>query len=161
MYAIQRKLDVHLGQGMSHPRQVAKGILRLWGRPNEVVDGKQAWQLIDAYWKATPGIQTYLRQPTAKRPTSARGGFYVSREWRRLRYKVLAKRGACCECCGSTAADGAVMHVDHIKPRSRSPELELVAENLQILCEACNVGKGARDCTDWRPEHRRFSSPAI
>jgi 5-methylcytosine-specific restriction endonuclease McrA len=42
------------------------------------------------------------------------------------------------------------MHVDHIKPRSRFPHLELSLDNLQVLCAACNVGKGNRDEIDWR-----------
>lgn len=43
------------------------------------------------------------------------------------------------------------MHVDHIKPRSKYPALELVLSNLQVLCEDCNLGKLAHDETDWRP----------
>lgn len=42
------------------------------------------------------------------------------------------------------------MHVDHIKPFSRYPELAMKLSNLQLLCEDCNQGKGVRDETDWR-----------
>lgn len=66
--------------------------------------------------------------------------------------KVLEARGARCECCGASAADGKRIHVDHIKPRSRYPELELEESNLQILCLDCNLGKMASYTTDWRPE---------
>jgi len=45
-----------------------------------------------------------------------------------------------------------VLHVDHIKPRSKYPELSLTFSNLQILCEDCNFGKSNIDQTDWRPE---------
>ena len=76
--------------------------------------------------------------------------FYESREWRNLRYKVLKKHGAKCQCCGRSAKDGIIIHVDHIKPRSKFPELELNEDNLQILCEDCNLGKSNRDDTDWR-----------
>ncbi len=44
------------------------------------------------------------------------------------------------------------MNVDLIKPRSKFPELALTLDNLQILCAACNHGKGNWDQTDWRPE---------
>jgi len=44
------------------------------------------------------------------------------------------------------------MHIDHIKPRSKYPELTFVFENLQVLCEDCNVGKSNLDETDWRPD---------
>jgi 5-methylcytosine-specific restriction endonuclease McrA len=73
--------------------------------------------------------------------------FYDSREWKQLRYKVLNKYGRTCALCRKS--DG-VMHVDHIKPRSKYPELELVFDNLQVLCEACNIGKSNTDETDFR-----------
>jgi len=43
------------------------------------------------------------------------------------------------------------MHVDHIRPRSKSPSLELDPDNLQVLCKACNLGKSNLDDTDFRP----------
>lgn len=76
--------------------------------------------------------------------------FYDSPEWKKLRYAVLVKHGAKCQCCGATRKSGARIHVDHIKPRSKSPELALCADNLQVLCEDCNLGKSAWDDTDWR-----------
>jgi 5-methylcytosine-specific restriction endonuclease McrA len=76
--------------------------------------------------------------------------FYDSQEWKDLRYKVLIRDNATCQCCGSTRKDGVRIHVDHIKPRSRFPQLELDENNLQVLCEPCNMGKRARDLTDWR-----------
>ncbi len=45
---------------------------------------------------------------------------------------------------------GIPLHVDHIKPRSKYPDLALDINNLQILCESCNLGKGAWDETDFR-----------
>lgn len=33
-----------------------------------------------------------------------------------------------------------VIHVDHIKPRSTFPQLEMDINNLQILCVDCNMG---------------------
>lgn len=76
--------------------------------------------------------------------------FYASREWREIRYKALKRDGRRCVCCGATPEDGMKMHVDHIKPRSKYPELELELSNLQILCEDCNLGKSNKDETDWR-----------
>ena len=76
--------------------------------------------------------------------------FYASYAWLKARYEALKTHGARCQCCGITPADGAVMNVDHIKPRYRFPELELDINNLQVLCARCNQGKGAWDNTDWR-----------
>ena len=75
--------------------------------------------------------------------------FYQSYEWRRLRYFVLKNYGRKCMLCGTT--EGA-MHGDHIKPLRKYWELRLDPENIQILCEVCNHGKGNWDETDWRPK---------
>lgn len=77
--------------------------------------------------------------------------FYQSDAWRRVRYQALQKHGNSCQCCGSRAGPAVQVHVDHIKPRSKFPELQLELSNLQILCEDCNLGKGNSDETDWRP----------
>ena len=76
--------------------------------------------------------------------------FYNSYAWRKLRYVAIKMCGAKCQCCGRSAADGFVMHVDHIKPRKKFPELALSLSNLQVLCNLCNHGKGNWDETDWR-----------
>lgn len=91
-----------------------------------------------------------------KRQIVSRGDnqqFYDSREWRTLRVRVLQKYGCKCMMCGrSPQIHGVVIHVDHIKPRSKHPELSLCFENLQVLCEDCNVGKSNRYDTDYRPD---------
>lgn len=78
--------------------------------------------------------------------------FYRSKEWRKLRTRVLEKYECKCMMCGRSPKDhGIVIHIDHIKPRSKHPELSLDFDNLQILCEDCNLGKLNRYDTDWRP----------
>lgn len=81
--------------------------------------------------------------------------FYQSREWLELRYKALVKYGAACQLCGACRETGAVIHVDHIKPRSKYPDLELCLDNLQILCQECNLGKSNKDETDWRQSDKK------
>jgi len=77
--------------------------------------------------------------------------FYKSREWLELRYRVLKTYKAKCMCCGRSPREhGIVLHVDHIKPRSKYPKLELNFDNMQVLCAACNCGKSNIDNTDWR-----------
>lgn len=76
--------------------------------------------------------------------------FLSTFEWRRVRMEALKKYGPRCMCCGATPATGAVMNVDHIKPRKKWPSLALDVNNLQILCHDCNHGKGNWDQTDWR-----------
>lgn len=76
--------------------------------------------------------------------------FYNSQRWKELRYEVFRRDGAACGCCGGRASDGIRLHVDHIKPRSRYPELQWEITNLQILCEDCNFGKSNYYSDDWR-----------
>ena len=80
----------------------------------------------------------------------ASDAFLQSYEWRKLRMEALKKHGARCQCCGATPATGAIMNVDHIKPRKLFPALALDLSNLQVLCHECNHGKGNWDHTDWR-----------
>lgn len=81
--------------------------------------------------------------------------FLDSDEWKKLRYEALLKYGRRCACCGATPKDGIILHVDHIKPRSKFPELAMNIENLQILCEACNIGKGAWDQTNFKESNQQ------
>ncbi len=79
----------------------------------------------------------------------ARQDFYKSQEWRALRFIVLKEQGARCCLCGTTSATD-IMHVDHIVPLSWDWGLRLTKNNLQILCESCNLGKKNTDATDFR-----------
>ncbi len=76
--------------------------------------------------------------------------FLSSFEWKATRMMALKRYGPVCQCCGASPKTGAVVNVDHIKPRKLFPELALSVDNLQILCGDCNHGKGNWDTTDWR-----------
>lgn len=71
--------------------------------------------------------------------------FYNSLAWRKLRYSVLRENESTCKRCGRGLSDGIKLHVDHIKPRSKYPELALDHSNLRVLCEDCNLGKSDSD----------------
>lgn len=88
-----------------------------------------------------------------KRRYQERQSFYTSDEWRALRYEALKIYGRKCLVCGATPELGAVLHVDHVKPRSLYPELELSLANLQILCADCNLGKSNKDSIDYRQHY--------
>lgn len=91
----------------------------------------------------------------------ATDAFLQSYEWRKIRMIAIKKHGAKCQCCGATPASGAVMHVDHIKPRKYYPALALALDNLQVLCHECNHGKGNWDTTDWRTNEFFVKLPNI
>lgn len=68
--------------------------------------------------------------PTRRTPRTA--------NWR-LRALVLMRDGATCRLCGARPEHGVRLQLDHILPWAKGGET--VLENLQILCEKCNVGK--------------------
>lgn len=70
--------------------------------------------------------------------------------WKKLRYFVLKRDGGKCVLCGRGAKDNVVLHIDHIKPASLYPELYYDIDNLQTLCQDCNLGKSNLDETDFR-----------
>lgn len=98
------------------------------------------------------GVQRPIKIRTQKPRTECLAQNFTSTpEWRRARFEALRHSNGCCSLCGrSNREHGVILHVDHIKPKSKHPELALTLSNLQILCEDCNMGKGNRDDTDWR-----------
>lgn len=56
---------------------------------------------------------------------------------------LISRDGEGCRACGS---DGP-LHIDHRVPVSRGGTNDL--ENLQLLCSACNLSKGARTHEEW------------
>lgn len=93
-------------------------------------------------------------KPKTAKPAAKAKSFYCTVEWKRVRYDALKRSTGRCECCGKSPHDGIVLNVDHIKPIRYFPELALELSNLQVLCSDCNRGKGSRDRTDWRKDHR-------
>lgn len=76
--------------------------------------------------------------------------FYRTEEWLKLRKQVIDKYGKVCMKCGVDDKEGIVMHVDHIVPRSLDKTKELDFENLQVLCETCNIRKSNSESIDYR-----------
>lgn len=58
-----------------------------------------------------------------------------------LRYQVLKRDNFRCRSCGATA-ESETLHVDHIHPVAKGGRTEM--ENLQVLCQTCNLGKSDR-----------------
>lgn len=112
------------------------------------------WKPQDADTRTIVQKQSVKKKPRKKKKydNHKSDNFYKTDEWLKLRVRVLERYECKCMMCGrSPKEDGIKIHVDHIKPMSRFPELGLVFSNLQILCEDCNIGKGNRYKTDWRP----------
>jgi len=94
---------------------------------------------------------------------NSKEAFYKSWDWRTLRMEAIKIHGPRCQCCGAGRDDVDIggnpvrIVVDHIEPLSRRWDLRLVLSNLQILCDECNMGKGAWDQTDWRNDPKNKS----
>lgn len=57
-----------------------------------------------------------------------------------LRYDIFRRDNFRCQICGRSAQDeGVILHVDHIIPISKGGKTEW--DNLQTLCQDCNLGK--------------------
>ena len=61
----------------------------------------------------------------------------------RLRFKILQRDNFRCTFCGRSQNDGVTLHVDHIIPVARGGQDD--EDNLQTLCEGCNLGKGTEE----------------
>lgn len=84
---------------------------------------------------------------STKKDASFKDPFFSSKEWRDIRFRVFLRDGRRCANCN---ASNTRLHVDHIKPRSKFPSLALDINNLQVLCEDCNLGKSNKYIVDFR-----------
>lgn len=92
-----------------------------------------------------PEIDAHLVQLARERQRriDETNAFYASSEWRLIREQVIQEQGRMCQRCRRHISNDNDLTVDHIKPRSKFPELALDKSNLQILCRTCNSAKGA------------------
>jgi 5-methylcytosine-specific restriction endonuclease McrA len=136
-------------EGYPKPENVG---CKSWVKKNEQVVTKRSEIKIKRGSTVAEEIKNKNAKPRLRPSKSyvATDAFLKSFEWRKLRMEALKTYGSKCQCCGATPATGAVMNVDHIKPRKYYPNLALKIENLQVLCHECNHGKGNWDDTDWR-----------
>lgn len=106
--------------------------------------GKEALLKVSLLEQQLAKVNVFKKRVYPKYEKGMKSEFYSTKEWRDLRWQVIEKAKGCCSVCGrNNKTHGVIMHVDHIKPRSKFPELELDSNNLQLLCEECNLGKGA------------------
>ncbi len=77
------------------------------------------------------------------------GGAYL-----KLRFTILRRDNFTCQYCGRNAQDGAVLHIDHIQPKTKGGKL--VIDNLITSCLECNLGK--RDILLSKREQEKLKS---
>ena len=64
--------------------------------------------------------------------------FYTSKEWRKLRQRVLHRDGHKCVGCGVSVQGKGMSRVDHILTRRERPDLAMEINNLRSLCPGCD-----------------------
>lgn len=129
---------------------MSKNVRGFWKpQPGDVPERREEVARVNKKIKARRKRNNRQAKPRKTSPL-VEDRFWLSLEWRSLRYLALKNCGGRCMCCGNRPGDGIVLHVDHIKPRHSHPRLALVLDNLQVLCSDCNIGKGGWDDTDWR-----------
>lgn len=91
--------------------------------------------------------------PTPNDPKNPKA-FYASWDWKKKRMEALLKHGHRCQSCGASPHNlrSVRLVVDHIKPIRKHWELRLDLNNLQVLCDDCNMGKGHWLEIDFRPD---------
>lgn len=65
-----------------------------------------------------------------------------------IRWQVFERDNFRCVACGASASDGAILHVDHILPRSKGGKDTM--SNYQTLCWKCNIGKSNKSDRNLR-----------
>jgi hypothetical protein len=65
-----------------------------------------------------------------------------------VRWQVFERDDFKCVACGKSAYDGAILHVDHIIPKSKGGNNSI--DNYQTLCHLCNIGKSNKSEKDLR-----------
>ena len=65
-----------------------------------------------------------------------------------MRWQIFERDDFKCVACGLSPHEGAILHVDHIVPRSKGGKDEM--NNYQTLCHKCNIGKSNKSETNLR-----------
>jgi hypothetical protein len=65
-----------------------------------------------------------------------------------IRWQVFERDDFKCVACGKSAHDGAILHIDHIIPKSKGGKNTI--DNYQTLCHLCNIGKSNKSEKDLR-----------
>jgi len=133
-------------------------IPRVKAQPSKAQSHHEPLSRLVARQPTEQSVKSFIVNHSKVNPAS--DDFLSTFEWKATRMMALKKYGPVCQCCGASAKTGAVIHVDHIKPRKIFPDLALNIDNLQILCGDCNGGKGNWDMTDWRTSSAPQQAPA-
>jgi len=75
---------------------------------------------------------------------------FKKKKMQKIRLFIIPLYGYVCMRCGIVPTSIKDLHVDHIKPKSKYPELWFDLFNLQLLCKRCNFEKSNKNEMDYR-----------
>lgn len=101
------------------------------------------YYIFESIWAGKISKKTANLANTRQQDVQEQRRFYNSPEWKNIRAEVIEEYPHICKLCGRRIEHREDLTVDHIKPRSKFPELALDKSNLQVLCRRCNSAKGA------------------
>ncbi|MDE2165910.1 MAG: HNH endonuclease [Alphaproteobacteria bacterium] len=133
-----------------------ENLMRLWeyygrqprfrelARPPSVISSGPYQRRFHSWMKALEQFVAYANAQDIRPPIPVEGStkHKTSRDPSlRLRFRVMKRDNFSCRACGASPAlkPGLSLHIDHIKAWSLGGET--TEENLQTLCENCNLGK--------------------
>jgi hypothetical protein len=107
---------------------------RCFGSWRKALEKFVAYANKEEHISSEAGIKSLKIEPTTKHKTAR------IPNWR-LRFLVMRRDDFKCKLCGTSPAikSGTILHIDHIKAWTNGGET--VIENLQTLCDQCNIGK--------------------
>lgn len=137
-------------------KRLFENLMRLWehygrqprlaelARPPSIISGGTYRRRFHSWMDALTQFVEYANAQDVRppEPIETAGNHKTVRDPSlRMRFRVMKRDNFSCRACGASPAlkPGLSLHVDHIKPWSWGGET--TEENLQTLCEACNLGK--------------------
>jgi HNH endonuclease len=148
---------LEIGNELNIPdERLFENLMRLWehygrqprltelSRPPSIISDSPYKRRFRSWIDALTQFIAYANAQEARPPIPIENatGHHVGRDPSlRVRFRVMKRDNFSCRACGASPAlrPGLSLHVDHIMPWSRGGET--IDENLQTLCEACNLGK--------------------
>jgi len=115
-------------------------------RKQELKKAKRLWKKHDREYGKHAKKRKLIKEIKRKKPQGYWRFDFKDKKWQKLRKAVFRKYGKVCMKCGSTGE----IHVDHIKPKSKYPELAYEFSNMQLLCRDCNYEKSNKNTIDYR-----------
>lgn len=126
---------------------------------NQDLAGKPKRRLSEAHKQALRKGHKQMSPESRARMSRGKGEanhLWSGGNWRYWKTQALIRDDYTCQVCGFS--ERAIMEVDHIKQRSKFPELALDINNLVTLCPNCHRRKTIRELKSQIPWNKKTNS---